>query len=177
VLRNGYAFALYRAGRPVDAEAEFRRVLERSPDREESVRGLAAVLFTSQRFEECLPIVDKLRREHPGDKESEHHLVTCVDGMMTTWQKAGKTPADMVAEGWRLAEAGNRRSGVEIFRWVLQIDPFHPGARLGVGKLGPEFGYDEDARRCLDELLRENPNDTEARTARERLQVAKEQSP
>ena len=156
-LINGHAFALYRTDQPESAEAEFRRILETNPDREESIRGLAAVLYTSQRFEECLPIADGLLRSHPGDPEAEHHLVKSVDGMLSAWRKAGRTPAEMVTEGWRLADAGCRRSALEIFRWVLLVDPFHPGARLGLGKLGPEFGREAEAQRALEELLRENP--------------------
>jgi tetratricopeptide (TPR) repeat protein len=170
-LINGHAFALYRTNQPERAEAEFRRILDSNPDREESIRGLAAVLYTSQRFAECLPIVDKLLRDHPGDAEAEHHLVKSVDGMLTEWQQAGRTPADMVTEGWRLADAGCRRSAFEIFQWVLLVDPFHPGARLGIGKLGPEFGHEAEARRALEELLHENPSDAQARAALARLHL------
>jgi Flp pilus assembly protein TadD len=171
-LMNGHAFALYRAGQAADAEAEFRRVLARNPEREESVRGLEAVLFTSQRFDECLPIADGLLRAHPGEEETESHLVKSVDGMLSAWRTAGKTPADMVAEAWRLASAGNRRSAFEMFRWVLLVDPFHPGARLGLGTLGPEFGHEAEARRCLEDLLHENPDDRTARAALARLHLS-----
>lgn len=171
-LANGHAFSLYRTGQAQAAEAEFRRVLARAPDREESVRGLAAVLFTSQRFAECLPLVDKMLRDHPGEEESTHHLLKSVDGMLSAWRADGRTPADMVTEAHRLADDGNRRSAVEMYRWVLQVDPFHPGARLGLGTLGPEFGYDAEARRCLDELLHENPGDTTARAQLARLHLA-----
>jgi tetratricopeptide (TPR) repeat protein len=170
-LMNGHAFALYRTGRAADAEAEFRRVLERNPGREESIRGLAAVLFTSQRFEECLPIVDRLLREHPGDAEAEHHLMKSVDGMLSAWRQQSRTPAEMVVEAWRKADAGERRSALEMFRWVLQVDPFHPGARLGLGTLGPAFGREAEARRCLEELLHENPDDAKARAALARLHL------
>jgi tetratricopeptide (TPR) repeat protein len=170
-LLNGHAFALYRTGRAAEAEAEFRRVLTRSAEREESIRGLAAVLFTSQRFDECLPIVDRLLRQHPGDAEAEHHLMKSVDGMLSAWRQQGRTPADMVAEGWRKAADGERRSALEIFRWVLQVDPFHPGARLGMGTLGSAFGREPEARRCLEELLRENSDDAKARAALARLHL------
>lgn len=170
-LLNGHAFALYRTGRAAEAETEFRRVLERSPEREESVRGLAAVLFTTQRFEECLPIAERLLRDHPGDKDAEHHLMKSIDGMLTAWQQQGRTPADMVAEAWLKASAGDRRSAVEMFRWVLLVDPFHPGARLGLGTLGPAFGHHAEAQRCLEELLRENSKDTKARAALARLHL------
>jgi len=170
-LINGRAFALYRLGRAVESEAEFHRVLERNPGREESVQGLAQVLYTSRRFAECLPVFDRLLRAHPKDAELEHHLVKSVDGMLTAWNEAGNTAAAMVAEGWRLAAAGNRRSALEIFRWVLTLDPFHPGARLGLGTLGPAFGREAEARRCLEELLRENPNDCEALAALARLHL------
>jgi tetratricopeptide (TPR) repeat protein len=170
-LINGHAFALYRTEQPERAEAEFRRILDTNPEREESIRGLAAVLYTSQRFAECLPIADRLLRDHPGDAEAEHHLVKSVDGMLTAWRQAGRTPAEMVAEAWRLEAAGSRRSALEIFRWVLTVDPFHPGARLGLGMLGPAFGREVEARRALEELLRENADDTQARAALARLHL------
>jgi tetratricopeptide (TPR) repeat protein len=170
-LINGHAFALYRTGDPLAAEAEFKRILSTNPEREESIRGLAAVLFTSQRFEEGLPIHDRLLREHPGDEEAEHHLVKSVDGMLTAWRGAGRTPAEMVERAWKFAEASDRRTAVEIFAWVLLEDPFHPGARLGMGALGPAYGREAEARRCLEELLRENPNDLRARTALAQLHL------
>lgn len=170
-LMNGHAYALYRTGQAERAEAEFRRVLERNPEREESVRGLAVVLYTSQRFDGCLPIFDRLLRQHPGDPEAEHHLMKSVDGLLSEWRAKGRTPAKMVVEAWRLADEGNRRSALEIFRWVLTVDPFHPGARLGLGALGPAFGRETEARRALEELLRENPADVEARAALARLHL------
>ncbi len=168
-LMNGHAFALYRTGKPQPAEAEFRRILERNPDREESIRGLAIVLYTQNRFEECLPTFDRLLRAHPGDAELQHQLAKSVDGMLSAWRAAGRTPAAMVEEGWRLADAGCRRSAFEIFTWVLIVDPFHPGARLGLGSLGADFGREPEARRCLEDLLRENPKDVRARAALARL--------
>ena len=129
------------------------------------------MLFTSQRFEECLPIVDRLLREHPGDDEAEHHLMKSVDGMLTAWRQKSRTPAEMVAEGWRKAEAGERARRSRCSVWVLQVDPFHPGARLGLGTLGPAFGREAEARRCLEELLHENPDDAKARAALARLHL------
>jgi tetratricopeptide (TPR) repeat protein len=170
-LINGHAFALYRLGDLPGAEAEFRRLLVTNPEREESIRGLAGVLYVSQRFEACLPIYDRLLRKDPKDADAEHHVVKSVDGMLSAWRAAGRTPADMVSEAWRLAAAEHRRSAFEIFRWVLQVDAFHPGARLGIGTLGPEFGREAEARRCLDELLRENPDDVKARAALVRLHL------
>ena len=170
-LINGHAFALYRTGKATEAEAEFRRILATNPEREESIRGLAVVLYTSQRFEEGLPIFDRLLREHPGDPEAEHHLVKSVDGMLSAWRAAGRTPAEMVAKAWSFADDGNRRTAVEIFRWVLLVDPFHPGARLGLGTLGAAYGREAEARRCLEELLHENPKDVRARAALARLHL------
>jgi len=171
-LMNGRAFALYRTGQPQVAEAEFRRILERNPEREESIRGLAIVLYTSNRFEECLPTFDRLLRAHPNDAELQHQLAKSVDGMLSAWRAGGRTPASMVEEAWRLAETGNRRSAFEIFTWVLIVDPFHPGARLGLGAFGAEFGRETEARRCLEDLLRENPKDVAARAALARLHLA-----
>jgi tetratricopeptide (TPR) repeat protein len=170
-LINGHGFALYRLGDNVRAEAEFKRVLAATPDREETVRGLAQVLYTSQRFDECLPVFDRLLRAHPGDADLDRHVVKSVDGMLTAWNAAGRTPAEMVEEGWRLAGQDCSRSSVEIFSWVLALDPFHPGARLGMGTLGPAFGRETEARRCLEELLRENADDFEARLALARLHL------
>jgi tetratricopeptide (TPR) repeat protein len=170
-LLNGHAFALYRTGKAAESEAEFRRILATNPEREESIRGLAVVLYTSQRFEAALPIFDQLLRDHPGDPEAEHHLVKSVDGMLSAWRAGGRTPAEMVAAGWKLAEGGNRRSALEMFRWVLTVDPFHPSARLGLGTLGPTFGREAEARRALEELLHEDPNDAKARAALARLHL------
>lgn len=170
-LLNGRAFALYRTGRSKESEVEFRRILATNPDREESIRGLAVVLYTSQQFEVALPIFDQLLRDHPGDAEAEHHLVKSVDGMLSAWRQSGRTPADMVTAGWKLQEGGSRRSALEIFRWVLTVDAFHPGARLGLGMLGPEFGRETEARHALEELLNEDANDAKARAALAQLHL------
>lgn len=170
-LINGLAFAHYRLGNAAAAEAGFRRVLEGYPEREESIRGLAGVLYTSQRFEECLPIFDRLLQQHPEDGDVEHRLVKSVDGQLSAWRGLGRTPAEMVAEAWRKAADGQPRSAFEMFQWVLGVDAFHPGARLGVGTLGPRFGREADARRCLEELLREDPADARARAALARLHL------
>jgi Flp pilus assembly protein TadD len=94
-----------------------------------------------------------------------------VDGWLSAWREEGHTPAEMVAAAWVLAEAGNERSAVEVFRWVVVLDPFHPGARLGLGTLGPHFGLEEEALLSLHGLLRENPEDIEARVALTELHI------
>jgi len=170
-LLNGEAFASYRLGDAAAAEQRFRQVLARNPEREESIRGLAGVLFVSNRFEECLPIFGQLLRDHAGDTEAEHRLVKSVDGMLSGWHAEGRAPATMVAYGWDRAAAGDRRIAFEVFRWVLTVDPFHPGARLGLGTLGPEFGDEKAARHALEELLQENPVDARARAALARLHL------
>ena len=170
-LLNGLAFAHYRLGESTAAEAAFRKVLARSPDRLESLRGLAHVLFTSERFEECLPLFDSLLRTRPDETDLEYYIDKSVDGLLTAWQRQGKTPGQMVEEAWRRQAEGHRRSAVEMFRWVLQVDPFHPGARLGLGMLGPDFGYEGRARQALESLVRENPGDREARAALAQLHL------
>jgi tetratricopeptide (TPR) repeat protein len=164
-LKNGLAFTQYRLGEAAAAEQLFRSVLASNPERFESLSGLAFVLYTSQRFEEALPLFDEMLRSGRAPENTEHQLVTSVDGWLSAWSEAGHTPAEMVAAGWVLADAGNDRSAVEVFRWVVVLDPFHPGARLGLGTLGPRFGLEEEALLSLHGLLRENPNDLEARVA------------
>jgi cytochrome c-type biogenesis protein CcmH/NrfG len=164
-LKNGVAFAAYRLGNTPEAEALFRNVLASNPERFESLSGLAFVLYTSQRFQEALPMFDEMLRSGRASADTEHQLVTSVDGWLSAWQEEGVAPAEMVAEAWRMAGEGNERSAVEVFRWVVEVDPFHPGARLGLGTLGPQFGMEKEALVSLNGLLRENPHDFEARVA------------
>jgi Flp pilus assembly protein TadD len=164
-LRNGLAFASYRLGNSEEAEALFRSVLDSNPERFESLSGLAFVLYTSQRFREALPLFDEMLRSGRATEDTEHQLVTSVDGWLSAWSEDGHTRAEMVAEAWRLADEGNERSAVEVFRWVKERDPFHPGARLGLGTLGPRFGLEAEALVSLQGLLRENPHDLDARVA------------
>ena len=171
-LKNGQAFAAYRLGNTDEAEALFRSVLESNPERFESLSGLAFVLYTSGRFREALPMFDEMLRSGRATGDTEHQLRTSVDGWLTAWREEGHTPAEMVAEAWSMAEDGHERSAVEVFRWVVEIDPFHPGARLGLGTLGPRFGMEEEALACLHGLLRENPQDLEARVALTELHIS-----
>lgn len=170
-LLNGLAFAQYRLGEAAEAEAAFRKVLERAPHRTESKRGLAFVLFTSQRFEECLPMFDTFLRERSDDEEAEYYLMKAVDGLLSEWNRQEYTPAQMVERAWLFAADGHRRTAVEIFRWIVQLDPFHPAARLGLGRLGPAFGYEREALQVLETLLRENEADHVARAALARLHL------
>jgi tetratricopeptide (TPR) repeat protein len=160
-----------RLGEPKDAELAFKRVLARNPERTESLRGLAFVYFTSGRFEEGLPLFDQMWRQHPDDSEMEYYLLKSVDGLLSGWHRAGRTPAQMVEAAWVYAADGHRRSAVEMFRWVVERNPFHPGARLGVGTLGPAFGYEAEALEALESVLREDPHDAEARAALARLHL------
>lgn len=164
-LLNGLAFAQYRLGEADEAEKNFRTLLERAPHRTESKRGLAFVLFTSQRFEECLPMFDTFLRERADDEEAEYYLVKAVDGLLSEWHRQEYTPAQMVERGWLFASEGHHRTAVEIFKWVVELEPFHPAARLGLGRLGPSFGYEAQAQRALESLLRENEADQQARAA------------
>jgi tetratricopeptide (TPR) repeat protein len=170
-LLNGMAFAHYRLGEAAEAEAAFRQVLERSPERVESQRGLAFVLFTTERFEECLPSFDAFLRDDPADTEAEYYLVKSVDGLLTSWRRERRTPAQMVEAAWQHETEGNRRTAFEMFQWIVQVNPFHPGARLGLGKLGPDFGHEAEALAALQSLLRENAADADARAALARLHM------
>ncbi len=53
----------------------------------------------------------------------------------------------------------------------MQLDPFHPAARLGLGRLGPAFGYEKEALAALESLLREDDEDQQARAALARLHL------
>lgn len=170
-LLNGMAFAHYRLGEAAEAEAAFREVLSRSPERVESQRGLAFLLFTTERFDECLPAFDTFLRDDPGDEEAEYYLVKSVDGLLTRWRRERHTPAQMVEAAWQHEAEGNRRTAFEMFQWIVQVNPFHPGARLGLGMLGPAFGHEAEARAALESLLRENPEDADARAALSRLHM------
>jgi len=170
-LLNGLAFAHYRLGEASAAEGRFREVLARAPHRTESRRGLAFVLFTTQRFEECLPMFDTFLRERADDEEAEYYLVKAVDGLLTEWNTQEYTPAQMVARAWKFAADGHHRTAVEIFKWVVELEPFHPSARLGLGQLGPAFGYEDEALQALESLLRENDADLQALAALARLHL------
>jgi len=170
-LLNGLGFAQYRLGEPSAAEDAFRNVLERAPHRTESKRGLAFVLFTSQRFEECLPMFNAFLRERDDDEEADYYLVKAVDGLLTEWSKQEYTPAQIVERAWLFAADGDHRIAVEMFRWIVQAHPFHPAARLGLGRLGPAFGYEGEALAALESLLREDEHDQQARAALAQLHL------
>ncbi len=170
-LLNGLAFSHYRLGESAEAEAAFRELLGRAPHRTESKRGLAFVLFTTQRFEECLPMFDTFVSDRADDEEAEYYLVKAVDGLLTEWGKQEYTPAQMVERAWLFAADGHHRTAVEMFKWIVQLDPFHPAARLGLGRLGPAFGYEKEALAALESLLREDDEDQQARAALARLHL------
>ena len=135
------------------------------------MRGLAFVLFTSQRFEECLPMFNAFLRERDDDEEADYYLIKAVDGLLTEWSKQEYTPAQMVERAWLFAAGGHHRTAVEMFKWIVQSHPFHPAARLGLGRLGPAFGYEDDALAALESLLREDDEDQQARAALARLHL------
>ena len=113
-------------------------------------------------FQEGLPIFDVCCASIPDG--TEHHVVKSFDACFLRCKPRAHA-GRMVARTWAFAASGDRRHGPRNLRWVLAVDAFHPGARLGLGSLGPSFGREVEARRCLESFARE-PAVPRARSAR-----------
>jgi O-antigen ligase/tetratricopeptide (TPR) repeat protein len=61
-----WAHTLERLGDPAAALGVWRRAAERFPDSREVLDGLAARLEADERYDEAVPVLERLAREHPG---------------------------------------------------------------------------------------------------------------
>jgi cytochrome c-type biogenesis protein CcmH/NrfG len=172
-MRLGLAYVLYRTGENTRAERIFQSLLRREPRRREVRYGAALACFAAERYEEALPLLDGLLA---GDGASDAGLADllerCVDGYLQGRRRREGEDFSPVLEAWALERRGLSRASTEAFRWTLRRDPFHPGARLGLGMVGPRAGAVREAREALEGLLVESPDHEEARLALARLELS-----
>lgn len=171
-LRLGKAYALYRLGTRNLAAELFQELLGEEADDRDARFGLALVLFTGRRYEEALPHFEQLVRIHPDEPALREYLRKCVDGHLSRMREDGGALSELGRSGWRFASDGFPLTAFEIFSWVIERDPFHPSARLGLGTVGPIVGRNEEARAALESLLAEDPRDLSAGLALARLEKA-----
>jgi len=117
------------------ALADYQRVLELEPEREEAQRGLATCLLESSRWNEAVPYWEELYRRHPADVEVRVNLALC----------------------W--GHLGQEAQAIQMLRAVVEERPDHLVALRGLGKILLEQQQPAESERWLRRALRVEPQD------------------
>ncbi len=128
------------------AEAAYRRVLQRQPDNPDAQRGLVSVLSAQNKSTEALALVDRMT---PAQRDKVGSV--------------GRLRADQArAEARQALQAGDAAGARRLLEDAMAADPMNPWVRLDVARNYVAMGMPEQARNVMDNLLASAPNNVEA---------------
>lgn len=128
------------------AEAAYRRVLQRQPDNPDATRGLVSVLTAQNKSTEALALVERMT-------PTQRDKVGSV----------GRLRADQArAQARQALQAGDVASARRLLEDAMAADPTNPWVRLDVARNYVAMGMPEQARTVMDNLLASAPNNVEA---------------
>ena len=78
-LRNNLAMALYRTGKPEEAAAELKTVLEKDPNNFDAIDGMGIVLIKQEKLKEALEYLQKAVQLNEKDVMVHVHLAVAYD--------------------------------------------------------------------------------------------------
>lgn len=127
------------------AEAAYRRVLQRQPDNPDATRGLVSVLAAQNKSTEALALVERMT---PAQREKVGSV--------------GRLRADQArAQARQALQAGDAASARRALEDAMAADPTNPWVRLDVARNYVSMGMPEQARSVMDNLLASNPSNVE----------------
>lgn len=129
-----------------EAEAIYRRLLERDASDIDVLYNLANVLVELERSEEALPFY--------------HEAITLDPEFVEAWNNLGSI----------LSELGRSREALLAYERACQLDPRYPSSLFGLAKSYEECGKLREARELWSEFLNQQPEGPCADFARARLQ-------
>ncbi|MCK5800586.1 MAG: tetratricopeptide repeat protein, partial [Deltaproteobacteria bacterium] len=103
------------------AQEMLARTLEIDPDHEEAAEALAGLLFRRQEFDGLVPVLDVLLRKTRREDQSRFIDLNHKLGVVSV-------------------ALGDRERGERAFRKVLELEPHHAEALIGLGDLAFEAG-------------------------------------
>jgi len=134
------------AGQYADAEAGYRRLLQRYPDNQQVRRGLIAVLSQSGKSAEALSLINTLPKAEQGK----------IEGL-------GRIRAEQAMQRAKVAEQRGDREGMRVaLEDALRSDPNDPWARFALARVYVSMGAVSEARSLVDGLLVSQPNNPDA---------------
>lgn len=129
----------------------WEKLLRASPNQPDALYGMARALAQSQRTEEAQRYLEQLRRAHP-----EHRLVERLQQEINVQRNAAQ-----VQQARTLARSGQAEQAMSSYREALgDAEPTGSLALEYYQTLGGTSGGWDTARRGLERLARESPNDT-----------------
>jgi tetratricopeptide (TPR) repeat protein len=139
LARYNLAVALLEAGRPGDAEREFRRTLDQSPGYLPAYGGLSTILFDSGRRQEA------------------------IDTLEAGLSRAPRSPRLHVLLGARLMELKRTDEAAAHLEEALRLRPGRADAHLSLGIIRAGQGRLDEAERHFAAALAADPSSEEAR--------------
>ncbi|CAG2151228.1 cellulose biosynthesis protein BcsC [Cupriavidus plantarum] len=128
------------------AEAAYRRVLQRQPDNPDATRGLVSVLAAQNKSTEALALVERMT---PAQRDKVGSV--------------GRLRADQArAEARQALQAGDAARARRLLEDAMAADPMNPWVRLDVARNYVAMGMPEQARNVMDNLLASAPTNVEA---------------
>ncbi len=190
-FHNNFGLLLRRLGQTSRAESEFMEAVERDPANDEYRRNLALLYMVSHRFDEAVPLWERLLAEDPDDRTYRIYLARAYLGLgrfdssiavLKDWvltpgaadstrtyppgTTLGNAPPfheayEVLAMSYR--NAGNLKRAASYMQKALEFDPDNVVYLNNYGVILAEDGKIAEAKLQWEKVLRVDPNDATAK--------------
>ncbi|WP_187290217.1 tetratricopeptide repeat protein [Terriglobus saanensis] len=156
----------------------FTRAVERSPGNKIAQHDLAAGLLDAKRYEDAIPLLQKLLREEPNDPVGNNNLGQAylnlgdrihAEGYLAKSCQIHPTARQLYQLGAVRFNLGRADAAEQTFRQAIAMDPNGLGYHSGLGLALERLGKQNLAKEAFEQEVTVNPQDTISRQAIARL--------
>jgi tetratricopeptide (TPR) repeat protein len=162
-----------RSGNVPEAEAMYRKVLERTPDCAEAVHFLGLAAMQRGKLDEALPLVRKSIEMNPQEADYHNNLATVLGKMGQSIEALGaaQQAIDLKADfpeaygnkGVAMEQLGRPDEAIEAYRKAAELRADHVDALANLGNALSRKGEHEEAITCLRKFADLRPRNPDAR--------------
>ena len=162
----------HQGGRPQEAEAIYRQVLQHDPQQPDALHLLGLLAYENGRHRQAIDYLNRAIRVKPDEAAFHcdlgivHRALGELDQAVSAHQRALELDPDFTNAHYNLGnvrgQQGRPEAAAAAFRRALAINPAHSQAANNLGKLLHEQGDIEEATELFRQAVEAAPNSAEA---------------
>lgn len=150
---------LLTQGKGKEAIPLLERCFKFRPDDVDVLTNLGGAYVLSGRHRQAIPVLERATEIAPNNPAVWSNLAAAYLGKLVT------------------ATSDRQQRALDAYRRVIEIDPAYPNVHYHIGLIHIDRREWDDAHEAFTRALQTNPNDDDARTMRDRVEVIRNQPP